>query len=235
MRVLIAGATGALGAAWVEHCLAQPDCEEVVATWHQRPPERVDPRLRWVQVDLADEAAVAALATQVTSLDRVIVAAGRLHGHGLQPEKSVRQLGRDPLMAAMLANTVPTLLLAQALQPALRHGRPAHFAALSAKVGSIEDNRLGGWYSYRASKAALNMILKTLAIEWRRTAPRVIVSALHPGTVVSSLSEPFIGATPEERRFTAAYSVACQAAVLERLQPEDSGGFWSWNGERLPW
>ena len=94
---------------------------------------------------------------------------------------------------------------------------------------------MGGWYSYRASKAALNMFLKTLALEWRRSLPKLCVSALHPGTVESGLSAPFASRVAPEKLFTPDYSVACMASVLERLGPEDSGGYWSWNGERLPW
>lgn len=233
--VLVAGGNGAIGQAWVRYYLGRSDVGSVIATWHSRTPLLSDARLRWLQVDLTDEASVARLADGVTSLDGVICAAGFLHDRDCQPEKSIRDCSTSKLMKNMQLNTLPALLLAQNLQKALRHGRPAHFAAISAKVGSIEDNRLGGWYSYRASKAALNMFLKTLALEWRRSLPQVCVSALHPGTVASDLSAPFASRVPPEKLFTPDHSVACMADVLDRLRPEDSGGYWSWNGERLPW
>ncbi len=233
--VLVAGGNGAIGQAWVKHYLGCPDVGSVIATWHSRAPLLSDPRLLWVQVDLTEEASVASLAEGITALDSVICAAGFLHDRECQPEKSIRDCTTKKLMKNIQLNTLPALLLAQNLQKALRHGRPAHFAAISAKVGSIEDNRLGGWYSYRASKAALNMFLKTLALEWRRSLPQVCVSSLHPGTVESGLSAPFASRVLPEKLFTPDYSVACMASLLERLGPEDSGGYWSWNGERLPW
>jgi NAD(P)-dependent dehydrogenase (short-subunit alcohol dehydrogenase family) len=105
-------------------------------------------------------------------------------------------------------------------------------AVLSAKVGSIGDNRLGGWYSYRASKAALNMLLKTASIEMARTHPKAVLAALHPGTVDSALSAPLRGAQIGRRPTDAARDLL---AVLDGLQPKDSGGFWAYDGQRLPW
>jgi NAD(P)-dependent dehydrogenase (short-subunit alcohol dehydrogenase family) len=234
-NVLVAGGSGALGQAWVKHFLARPDVGSVVATWHRRAPPVIDPRLVWVQVDLTDEDSVSQLSDVVQTLDSVICAAGFLHGEDCQPEKSIRDCSPERLLKNIQLNTLPAMLLALTLQKALRHERPSHFAVISAKVGSIEDNRLGGWYSYRASKAALNMFLKTLSLEWRRSLPKVCVSSLHPGTVESGLSAPFASRVLPEKLFTPDYSVACMASVLERLAPDDTGGFWSWNGERLPW
>ena len=116
-----------------------------------------------------------------------------------------------------------------------RHGRPAVFATVSAKVGSIEDKRLGGWFSYRASKAALNMCLKTLAIEWRRSLPNVAVAALHPGTTDTDLSRPFQHNVPSGQLFTPAQSVSYMLDVLDGLNPADSGRFLAFDGEKLPW
>jgi len=122
-----------------------------------------------------------------------------------------------------------------AKQKNFKHGRPALFATVSAKVGSIEDNRLGGWYSYRASKAALNMCLKTLAIEWQRSLPNVAVAALHPGTTDTDLSKPFQRHVPEHQLFSPDQSVIYMVNVLQKLKPADSGKFWAFDGELLPW
>jgi len=130
---------------------------------------------------------------------------------------------------------LPSLLLAKHLHSKFRHGRPGVFATVSAKVGSIEDNRLGGWFSYRASKAALNMCLKTLAIEWRRSLPNVAVAALHPGTTDTALSVPFQHNVPPEQLFTPRQSVDYLVEVLDGLKPAQSGQFLAFDGEELPW
>ncbi|MDX1321189.1 MAG: SDR family NAD(P)-dependent oxidoreductase, partial [Oceanospirillum sp.] len=131
--------------------------------------------------------------------------------------------------------TLPTLLLAQHFSSALKKSTRGIFAAVSAKVGSIEDNRLGGWYSYRASKAALNMALKTLSIEWQRSHKQLCVAALHPGTTDTGLSEPFQKNVPEGKLFTPEQTGHYLLNVLEQLTPEQTGSFFSWNGETLPW
>jgi NAD(P)-dependent dehydrogenase (short-subunit alcohol dehydrogenase family) len=112
--------------------------------------------------------------------------------------------------------------------------RRAVFAALSARVGSIGDNRLGGWHSYRASKAALNMILRNLAVELGRTHPQAVVAGLHPGTVDTGLSAPFQRGVKPEKLFTADHSAERLLTVLERLTPADSGGVFAWDGQRIP-
>jgi len=127
------------------------------------------------------------------------------------------------------------LLLAKHLHGKFRHGRPAVFATVSAKVGSIEDNRLGGWFSYRASKAALNMCLKTLAIEWHRSLPNVAVTALHPGTTDTALSRPFQRNVPDGQLFTPEQGVTRMLNVLDGLNSADSGQFLAFDGEKLPW
>ncbi|MGA0584850.1 MAG: SDR family NAD(P)-dependent oxidoreductase, partial [Castellaniella sp.] len=129
-------------------------------------------------------------------------------------------------------NTIGPALTMAHFAPQLARGERSVLAVLSAKVGSIGDNRLGGWYSYRASKAALNMVVKTAAIELARTHPRSIVAALHPGTVKSALSAPFRGAKARRPARDAARDLL---AVIDGLQPEDSGGFWAYDGQRLPW
>ena len=108
-------------------------------------------------------------------------------------------------------------------------------AAVSARVGSIEDNRLGGWYSYRMSKAALNMALKTLSIEWKHSHAKGCVAALHPGTNDSPLSKPFQANVAAQNLFDPACTATCFVTLLTRLQPADSGKFWAWDGSQLPW
>lgn len=137
------------------------------------------------------------------------------------------------MTALFQANTIFPALMAKHFLPLLPHDRRAVFAALSARVGSISDNHLGGWYSYRASKSALNMIIHTAEIETRRRCPDAIVVGLHPGTVDSALSDPFQAGVPEGKLFTPQYSVSCLLGVIDGLQPGDSGGCFDWQGKRI--
>lgn len=163
----------------------------------------------------------------------VIIATGVLHEGQTGPEKSWRALEADWMARTLLINTIGPGLLAREVIPCLPRSVCATLAFLSARVGSITDNRLGGWYSYRASKAALNMIVKTLAIELGRTHPRAVCVALHPGTVDSGLSKPFQGNVAESRLFDANRSARALHDVLDGLEPAFSGGCYAWDGKRI--
>jgi len=187
-------------------------------------------------LDITDEASVAALAARLSDgppLELVFVATGVLHD-GFEPERSFKALEAAHLRRDFEVNAVGPALLARHLIPLLPRDRRALFVALSARVGSIGDNRLGGWHSYRASKAALNMILKTLAVELARTHPQAVVAGLHPGTVDTDLSKPFQRGVTLETLFTPEQSAAHLLAVLDGLQPADSGGVFAWDGARVP-
>ena len=194
MNVVIAGGSGGIGSAMVETLAGRAGVEHVIATWNRHAPAMRYPNVTWQQLDLADEDAVHAWAEQIGDIDWLINTAGMLHNSSQGPEKTIRQIDPAFFLENMSTNALPTLLLAKHLHASFRHGRPAVFATVSAKVGSIEDNRLGGWCSYRASKAALNMCLKTLSIEWQRTLPNVAIVALHPGTTYRPVET-----LPEER------------------------------------
>jgi len=223
-RALVVGATGALGAAFVSRFQADPACVEV-ATWQRQGD---------APVDLTDEASIARAAQRLSDRgpwQRVIIASGILHGPDLRPEKRLADLSPDAMERVFRVNVFGPALVLKHLAPFLDR-QVGRVGILSAKVGSIGDNRLGGWTSYRASKAALNMVIRTVAIEWRRTHPGVILAALHPGTVRSALSRPFrgdeIGRDP--------LLVAGQLLeVLQRLTLEDSGSFVAYDAQTLPW
>lgn len=166
--------------------------------------------------------------------DIVIVASGILHGPDFGPEKSWRALDAGNLERVLRINSVGPALVARHFVPLLPRKERFHLAFLSARVGSISDNRLGGWYAYRMSKAALNQIVRTLSIELARTHEKGTVVALHPGTVDTGLSEPFQGNVPEEKLFTPQQSAAHLLSVLDALGPEDSGGHFDWAGEPVP-
>ncbi len=188
-------------------------------------------------IDLEDEASVAAaaeLATKDRPLDLVFVASGILwQGEELRPEKAMREIDINGLMRLFAINAAGPTLVAKHFLPKLRKDAKTLFAALSARVGSLGDNRLGGWYSYRASKAALNMLLRTLAIEHARQWPQSIVAGLHPGTVDTELSRPFTARTPEHKLFSAEISACHLLGVMNRLGPEDTGQTFAWDGSRI--
>jgi NAD(P)-dependent dehydrogenase (short-subunit alcohol dehydrogenase family) len=186
-------------------------------------------------LDLTDPTSITAVAAAFDEpLDLVIVATGVLHDAAGGPEKSLRDLDAARLAHAFAVNAIGPALVAQAFLPKLRTDRKAAFVALSARVGSIGDNRLGGWYGYRASKAALNQLLRTAAIEHARRAPLSVVAALHPGTVDTRLSAPFQRGVAPDRLFTPAFSATALLAVIDRLTPADSGGFFAWDGSPIP-
>lgn len=187
-------------------------------------------------LDLTDEASIAAAATALPFpfIERLIVATGMLHEDSHGPERSLRQLNGERLLRSFAVNAVGPALILKHFAPLLRRDGPSQAALLSARVGSIADNRLGGWYGYRASKAALNQLVRTAAVEIARTRPQALVVALHPGTVDTAMSRPFQKGVAPERLFSPERSAACLLEVLDGLGPEQSGGFFDWQGAPIP-
>lgn len=225
-RIAAVIGSGGIGAALAEALRAQAGFDEVVVLGRRSTPA----------LDLLDEASIATCAAWLAargSLEMVIDATGILHGPGMTPEKSWRELDPAVLARAFAINAIGPALLMKHFLPLLPRERRAVFATLSAKVGSIGDNRLGGWYAYRASKAALNQLVRTASIELRRSRPQAICVALHPGTVDTGLSAPFAKSGLQVQ----APALAAQRllAVLAGLKAEDSGEFFDYRGERLPW
>lgn len=196
-------------------------------------------RMQPIRCELADDTSIAALGDQLREANAVLAltlhAAGILHEDGVKPEKALSQAESTSLMRLFEVNSIAPLLVARTVLPLIPRSGACHFAALSAMVGSIGDNRIGGWYGYRASKAALNQFLKTLAIEARRTHPGLCVTSIHPGTTDTDLSKPFQGNVPEKRLYTPEQSAQRILDVVMAGTPETSGRFMNWNGEPLPW
>lgn len=187
-------------------------------------------------LDLEDEASIAAAAARVAegpAPSLIFVATGVLHD-GHDPERTYRALSAEHLLRDFRINAVGPALVAKHFLPLLPRDRRAVFAALSARVGSIGDNRLGGWHAYRASKAALNMILRNLAVELARTHPQAVVAGLHPGTVDTGLSAPFQKGVAPGKLFSPDHSAERLLAVLDDLTPSESGGVFAWDGARIP-
>ena len=178
-------------------------------------------------------AAAAARVADGPPPELVLLATGLLSEDGHGPERSLRALEPDWLARQFAVNAIGPALAMKAFLPLLPRDRRAVFAALSAKVGSISDNRLGGWYGYRASKAALNQLVRTAAVELARTHPQAVCVALHPGTVVTELSAPFTGRRDPGGLFTPEESAEKLLAVLDGLTPADSGRLWGWDGREI--
>lgn len=235
-RVAIVGATGGIGSALLHIMEAEPRVAEVFA--FARDPYAISKtRAQVAALALDDEqslASAAASASAAGALDLVIVATGLLHNDAdIQPEKSMKELDPAALARVLAVNTIGPAMLAKHFLPVMARGKKTVFAALSARVGSIGDNRLGGWPSYRASKAALNMLLKTFAIEHARRWPEGVIAALHPGTVATDLSAPFAGRVPAGKLFTPETSARHLLTVINTLTAKQSGGFFAWDGSEI--
>lgn len=246
-NALVVGATQGIGLEFTRQLLQNDAVAYVFATY--RSDNTADNlfvlraahpnRLRCIQMDVTDEATIisglAQVKQTVDELHLAINCVGLLHNEQQQPEKALRHLEADKLLNYFHVNSVGPALLAKNLMPLFKHKTPALFATISAKVGSIGDNRLGGWYGYRASKAALNMLLKTAAIEYSRRHPNTTIVMLHPGTTDTELSKPFQRGVPEGKLFSTERTVSQLLAVLDNVKPEDNGEFFAWDGSRLPW
>lgn len=232
LTVAVAGASGSIGAEFVRQLAADERVVNVFAL-SRTPVEFPHDNVTALEMDIGDEESIAAAAraTSPHELDLVVVATGVLHrGTAVQPEKSLRDIDPAAMMEVFRVNTIGPALVAKHFLPRLRRDGKTVFAALSARVGSIGDNRLGGWVSYRSSKSALNMVLKTLSIEHARRFPEAVMVALHPGTVDTALSAPYQRRVPEHKLFTPARSVGHMLSVIDGLTAADTGGFFAWDG-----
>lgn len=245
-RIVIAGVSGAIGGALATAFLERDPDARVIGLC--RNPDRVaeglraDPRCRILAWDAGDADSPARVAQALDPLlpakpgiDAFIYASGLLHGPGMFPEKRLEDVAADTMAQAFAVNATGFALLVQALMPWLRHRAFKRIAAISAKVGSIGDNRFGGWYAYRSSKAALNMLVRNLSVELPRRCRPVACVSLHPGTTESALSEPFSQSLAKLTVHTPAETARNLMAVLEAVGEADNGRFLSWDGSELPW
>ncbi|MFP4137183.1 MAG: SDR family NAD(P)-dependent oxidoreductase [Halomonas sp.] len=235
---VVTGAGGGIGAAVIDALLASPRPGRVIGVG-RRTPRRDDPRFEGLALALDDEHGRQALAAHLgeAPLHLLFNAIGLLHdeGRGIHPEKRLDDLDPTALARLFEINAILPAMLLQALQPAFKGRHPVLVGSLSARVGSIGDNRLGGWYAYRASKAAHNMLMSTAAVELRRLNRESIVVCLHPGTTDTPLSAPFQARVPEGKLFTPAFVAERMLAVLGERTPEESGSFYDWAGDPVAW
>lgn len=223
-RALIIGSSGTIGSAFMELLKNNHACSRVVGIH----------RHSEYALDYQHPASIENCADSLSAegpFQLIINTIGVLHSRDWMPEKKLEDLNADQLMAQLKINTIGPALTIRHFSKLL-DPKNSIMVTLSAKVGSIEDNRLGGWYSYRASKAALNMLIKTASIELARTKSNTALIAMHPGTVNSALSRPFRG---EQIGRPANEAVVDMFRVIENLTKENSGSFVSYSGEKLPW
>lgn len=261
-KVLLIGGTSGIGKALLEQMSEDNKVEQIFATYHRRRPSANHPdtkdpdpkntstkdKVVWLAMDVTSEPsikqAIEKIGEHVDHIDWVINAVGLLHNGSHQPEKAVRQLDPNFFIDNMKVNALPSLLIAKYIKPLLQARlkadkpneiEPAIYATISARVGNISDNKLGGWYSYRMSKAALNMGMKTLAIEWQRSLKNVCVAVMQPGTVDTPLSKPFQANVAKDKLFEPEQCADNLLTVLSQLTAEDTGCFVDWAGKPIDW
>lgn len=244
-NILITGASQGIGLGFVEYFLSHIPTSTIFAT-HRLGAEKLlalketyPDQLHCLSMDITQETDIIEVVKYITTktdrLHWVINCVGILHEENLQPEKNLRSLEAHNLLRYFAVNSIGAVLLAKHLVGLLKHQNRSVFATISAKVGSITDNQMGGWYGYRASKAALNMFIRSAALEYRRICPQTIVVLLHPGTTDTKLSLPFQANVAPDKLFSTDRAVSQLVSVLEGLNIEQSGNFFAWDGTNLPW
>lgn len=235
-KAVVIGASGGIGSALVAELGARRRFDTVYALSRSGTP--LPGATETGRIDLLEEASIRAAAARVghdhRPVDLILVASGQLHGPAITPEKALKTLDPAAMATLFAVNATGPALVAKHFVPLLPRTGRCIFAALSARVGSIGDNRLGGWYSYRAAKAALNQILRTLAIEVARTRPEAIVVGLHPGTVTTALSDPFQPSPGKPGVFPPDAAARHLLDVLDGLNPAETGGIFAWDGKAVP-
>ena len=235
-RVAVFGASGAIGSAFVDECLDRYDTAKIFC--FARSPERIPVHARVethiFSLDDPDGLKASAKAIQADGgLDLIFVATGQLHSATTKPEKTIRSLSVTGMEETLRTNTILPALIMKHFLPLLPKHKKAVFAAISARVGSISDNFSGGWYSYRASKAALNMLIRCAAIEMQRTHQNAVVIGMHPGTVDSTLSKPFQGNIPSGQLMRPVKSAAMLLDVITNVDQSQTGKCLAYDGTEI--
>jgi len=231
-KVAVIGSSGAIGSAFVDHYINDQSINSIFS--FSRSSIGIDNnKVKHFSIDIENENSVqdAAKSVEEINFDEIIIASGLLHTNDFGPEKSIKDLKADNILKILNVNTVGPTIIGKHFLPLLNKNNKSVMAFLSARVGSISENKLGGWYAYRASKSALNQIIKTFSIELKRTNPKAIIIGLQPGTVDSELSAPFKRSVSKNKLFSAEYSASQLLGVIERVDESSSGNLISWDGE----
>ena len=240
-QALVIGASGGIGSAVIRHLLEEKQFPSVlgISRAATAPPDIAQqPGLRWLACDGSPSAIKASgeqIASEVPQLSHVVICSGILHDAEHGPEKSLEQLDADWMQTVLQANAITPLLWLQAIAGKLARKQDCRIAVLSARVGSITDNQLGGWYSYRASKAALNMLLKTAAVELARRAPGSKLIAFHPGTTDTPLSQPFQARVPADKLFSADFVARRLLSTMNQARADGTLAYLDWDNKPIDW
>ena len=231
-NIAIIGSSGAIGNAFVERYVKDSSVENIF-TFSRNATDHVSEKVSSFKIDVESQDSIEKAAGQVKDhiIDRIIIASGILHTENFGPEKSIKDLNYETFAKVYSINTIGPALIGRYFIPLMNKNEKSVIAFLSARVGSISDNSLGGWYSYRSSKTALNQIVKNFSIELKRINKNAIALALQPGTVESRFSEPFKKNVSKNKLFTPDYSVGLLSQVIENSSLNESGSLLSYDGE----
>ncbi len=235
---IIIGGSGEIASALREALINDEDCQQIWLFSRRQSPAVLPAKIRWQTVEYTQSAIKTALADCLPDnlpVQKVFICNGRLHDAELKPEKRLEQFNAEDCQAIMHSNSIVPMLWVQALLPYLKSAHSCQMVVFSARVGSIGDNHLGGWYGYRASKAALNMLLKTAAIEYQRRAPNVAMIAFHPGTTDTALSRPYQQNVPAEKLLTPAFVAEKLLNILKNVPASKTLQFLDWQGQKIDW
>lgn len=235
MNILIVGGSGGIGAALVDRFLSHGSTNTIYATYLTGQKIIQSPKVKWYQVDMTSEQDIRDLADNIPQLDVLINAIGILHDECNRPEKTINNFDPDFFQKNISINATASILLAKYFCRSLKSSSTSHFVALSARVGSIEDNKIGGWISYRCSKAALNMAIKTISLEWQFKNASCCVLAFHPGTTDTNFSKPYQKNVAKNKLFKPEYVADQLIKLIEKTKPSDTGKFYSFDGSEISW
>ncbi|MEM8832963.1 MAG: SDR family NAD(P)-dependent oxidoreductase [Pseudomonadota bacterium] len=233
INVVIIGASGGIGQVFTNHLADHPKIDKLLLLSRSKP-SSIPEKAEWQSFDMTDEARVQEIADSLSyKIHLIICATGMLHDDNTQPEKSLRDIDLDNFQKVFATNTHGPALVMKHFLPKMDRDTRNVFCALSARVGSISDNQMGGWYAYRASKAALNMLIKNAAIEVGRRNKKATIVGLHPGTVDTGLSKPFQGNVPEGKLFTAEQSTDYLLKVIDQVDETQTGKCFDWDAKEI--
>lgn len=235
---IIVGGNGAIASALIKTLKDDPDCQKIAVFSRGHAPQDLDDKVQWQTLEYSKEAINTALSESLSDklpIQKVFICNGRLHDTGIKPEKRLEQFDAEFSQQILYSNSIVPMLWVQAMLPHLKSQKSCQLVVFSARVGSIGDNNLGGWYSYRASKAALNMLLKTSAIEYQRRAPNVSIIAFHPGTTDTPLSRPYQQNVPIEKLLSPVFVAEKLLALLKTVPASNELQFLDWQGQKIEW
>lgn len=235
---LVIGASSTIAQAAIQQFEGDQDCLGILAVSRSLPNNPVDEKTQWLESDYT-EASIQQVCRKLTpysgKINKVLICNGVLHDESMMPERKLEEIRASQLDTIFHTNTIIPMLWLSQLLPVLQGEQATQVALFSARIGSISDNKTGGWYSYRASKAALNMLIQTSAVEYARRAKNVKLIAFHPGTTDTPLSKPFQRSVPKDKLFTADFVATQLLSIMENIAMDNKAAYLDWNNQPIEW